>query len=126
MLISVYTPFYSSLCVTCRSVYLHIIIIYSVLHVDQCIYTVLSFTLCYIYIIYLERSILYSVLHIDQCIHTPLYFLLCYMYLCVSISFYSSLRVTCRSVYLHRSILHSVLHVDQCSYIVLFFTLCYM
>ena len=84
----------------------------------------------------------YSVLHIDQCIYTTLFFTLCYMQICVSLSFYSSQYVTCRSVYEQRSILHSVflvhqciyifldfhsvLPVDQCIFTILSFTLCYM
>ena len=45
--ISVSTAFYSSLCVTCRSVYPCHFMLHSVLQVDQCIYTILCLTLCY-------------------------------------------------------------------------------
>ena len=116
------TSFYSSLCVICRSVYLHLSILHSVLHVDNYIYNVLLFTL----------------LHVDQCIYSFLFFTLCYMQISVSTPYYSSLcymqisvythyhtplGITCRSVYLRRSILHCVLHVDHYIYNVLFFTL---
>jgi hypothetical protein len=116
---------YSPLCVICKSVYLHLSMLYSVLHVDQCIYTILSFTLCYLYITassplypslcvtcrsaYLHHSNLHSVLHVDQRICMCLFF-----------------SVTCSSVYLHYSILRSVLYADQCIYTILSFTKCYM
>jgi len=48
LLISVSTPFYPLRSVTCRSVYLHFTILYSVLSVEQFIYTVLFFTLYYL------------------------------------------------------------------------------
>jgi len=47
MYISVSTPYYSLLCVTCKDVYIHRSLLHSVLHVGQCIYTLLFFTLCY-------------------------------------------------------------------------------
>jgi hypothetical protein len=108
MQISVSTPFYSTL--TCRSVYLHLTsILHSVLHVDQCIYTLLCYTLlhvdqciyrvlCYTvtyWSVYLHLSILYSVLHVDQCIYTFLYFTLCYILISVSTALYTTLCVTC-------------------------------
>ena len=110
MQISVSTPLYPSLCVTCRSVYLNPDILHSVLHVDQCIYTLLFFTLCYMQInvstpfyyslcvtcrsVYLHHSMLQSVLHVDQCICPFIYF--------------------------------TLLHLDQCIYTILLFPLCYM
>jgi hypothetical protein len=114
MYISVSTPLYSSLCVTCRSVYLQCSKFHSVLHVDQCVCTVLSLTLCCIYIcvsmsfyssqcltcrsVYLHHSILHSVLYVDQPI-------------CINQNFFIA---TCRAVYLHRSILHYTdIHVKQ-------------
>ena len=134
MQISVSTSFYATLCVTCKSVYLHLTILNSVLRVDQCIYTILFFKLCYMQInvsttfyttlcvtcrsMYLHSSIPHSALHVDQCIYTVLFFILCYMQILHSVTF--------RSVYLHYSMLCSVLHLDQCIYTLLFFALCYM
>ena len=133
--------FFYSLCITCRSVYLQLSFLHSVLYVDQCIYTLLFLSLCYMQIIvythyhtplgitcrpvYHHRSILHCVLHVDHYIYNVLFFTLYYMQFSVSTPFYAPLCVTCRSVYLHRSILHCVLHVDHYIYNVLFFTLCY-
>ena len=114
MYISVSTPFYSSLYVTCRSVYLHHFILHSVLYVLQCIYTI-TFSLCVTCrSVYLHHFVLHSVLYVHQCI-----------YIIIHTSFYLPLCVTCTSEYLLRSILHSVLPVDQCIYIILCFTLRY-
>jgi hypothetical protein len=103
MYISVYTPFYFTLRVTCISVYLHLSILHSVLHVCQCIYIFLFYTLCYMYIsvytpftftlrvscisVYLHLSIIHSVLHVYHCIYTFLFYTLCYMYISVSTSY---------------------------------------
>ena len=118
--------FFYSLCITCRSVYQQLSFLHSVLYVDQCIYTLLFFTLCYMQIsvythyhtplgitcrsVYLHRSILHCVLHVDHYIYNVLFFTLYYMQFSVSTPFYAPLCVTCRSV----------------SYTVLSFTMCYM
>jgi len=79
MYISVSTPYYSSLCVTCRAVYLHRSILHSELHVDQCIYTVLFFTLCYMQISVSTPYYSSLCFNVDQCIYSLLFFALCFL-----------------------------------------------
>ena len=89
--ISVSTPFYTTLCVKCRSMYLHSSFLHSVFH-----YACIS--------VYLDFIILHSLLHVYQCICTLLYYTLCYMQISVSTPFYTTLCITCRSVYMHLTI----------------------
>jgi hypothetical protein len=78
---------------------------YTDLHVYQCIYLIIFFTL----------------LNVDQCIYTILFITMWYIYISLFAYFYPLLCVTRKSVYLHHSIILPVLNVDLCIYTILFF-----
>ena len=122
MQISVSTFFLTSLCVTCRSVYLHPTNLHSMFYMEQCIYTLLFLNMCCMQIyLFLDFTLCY----LQTSVSTPLYTALCYlrsMHLHSSI-LHSVLHIDQR---IYSFFLHSVLHVDQCIYTLLFFYPCYM
>ena len=115
MEINVSKPFYYSLCVTCRSVYLHIYILHSVFNVNQCIYNLLFFTLCNM-LINVSTSFFSSLCVTCRSLYlllTILHYVSIYLhhYILHSVSkrVYATYCATYRPVYLHCSKIQSVL-----------------